>query len=73
MELRVGQTMDIVESLVDYYDVSKGGHYIVDSIFRISSECVNVYTDFDRLANSYHVMYQSEVRYVGKLTITKIK
>lgn len=71
--LKVGQTADVVESLVDYYDVSKRGHYMVDSIFRTSKGCINIHTDLSRLVYDTHVMYRSEVKYVGKLTVTKVK
>lgn len=71
-ELRVGQTTDVVESLVNYYGISKGQHLMADGIFK-GSYCISLYTEHHGDPKALHVMYKRELRWVGKLTITKVK
>lgn len=65
-KLKVGQSFEVVEAQVTDFDIKRGKHYI-----SIVNEVSN-YTLLDD-DNYCYVMFNEEVKPIGKLTITKIK
>lgn len=80
--IKIGQSFDVVEVLTDggySKGVLKKGGFTIDFGFGwIMANGVNykgMWTDGDTLfhGQSYAVMYDNEIKRIGKLTITKVK
>lgn len=74
MKLKVGQQFEVVEVLMDggYIDVFKTGGWTIGKRNIISIRCLsNVSNNY--IGREYPLWNHSEVKPLGRLTVTKIK
>lgn len=68
-KLKVGQSFEVVESLISEFDVTKGKQYLFDTYGDIVDESNIVFDD----KNDQYTMFNGEIKRIGKLKITKLK